>query len=187
MSVARVTRVERSVKDPGPCGARGCEKVLVKGDPYLWFKVGFRSRYKHVRCVDHFPRASERESSMVASVLAAQEDFADQIGSLESVDDIRSAIEAVAEAAREVASEYETASTDQNGTVWNTDAEERYNTLESAADELDSWQPDEDEPTECDEHNEITEGCDDCASNVEEWLEALRTSASDAVDGMELP
>lgn len=190
MSLARITQVTRAMKDQGVCEAADCGTEIKKGDSYLWYKVGFRSRHKHVRCVDHPPRPSERESSLVASVYGAQEDFADQVGSLDTADDIREAVQVVAEAAREVAGEYEAAMYDQNGNVWNTEAEERYNTLEAAADDLDSWQPDEDEPTPCAEHEdgeEIVEGCDDCSTNVEEWLETTRTSASEAVDGIELP
>lgn len=190
MSLARVTQVNRAMKDQGECGHPGCGVKIQKGDPYLWFKVGFRSRYKHVRCVDHYPPQSARESSLVSAVFAAQEDFAAQIDSLESHEDVLDALQQVADAVREVAGEYETAMYDQNGNVWNAEAEERYNALESAADELEGWAADEDEPTPCAEHEdggELVEGCDDCETNREEWVGALRDSAREAVDGMELP
>lgn len=194
MSLARVTRVNRAMKEQGVCGHGGCTTLIRKGDPYLWFKVGFRSRYKHVRCVDHFPRQSDRESSLVASVYVAQEDFGDQLASLESVEDIRDAIAAVADAAREVAGEYDTAATDDNGTEWNTTAVERRDQIESAADDLESWEPGSDEPERCELHeddddpeSEDVEACPDCGQNRDEWLEAVRSSAQEAVDGMDLP
>lgn len=199
MSQARVTRVEKSMKPAGPCERRGCEVVIEKGMPYLWYKVGFRSKHKHVRCVDHPPRPSERESSNLASAYAAVEDFEDQIGGLETVDDIQSALEEVAEAFRELASEYEEASTDDNGTVFNTVAEERAEALESAADEIDGWYPDEDEPAKCEKHEgeeddlpkigeplpEDEPECPDCEARRQEWIEGIRESATSAVNDVD--
>jgi hypothetical protein len=55
--------------------------------------------------------------------------------------------------------------------------------LNSAADELEMWEPEEEEPTEDDEYDEET----DFQEAHEAWLGAARESLQAAIDGMELP
>lgn len=190
MSLAKVTHVARAAKPAGPCTFSSCSVVIGKGDPYQWWKVGFRSHHKHVRCVDHPPRQSERESSKIASVYAAQESFEDGLDQLTEVEEIVDALQEVADAMREVASEYEESSTDDNGTVFNQDAADRAETLEASADELESWSPSDDEPNTCEEHEDEGDTVEDCADCVElrdEWIDGVREEARSAVNDAELP
>lgn len=199
MSIARVTVVNKSIK-PGTC--EKCRTELPKGSAYRHFKVGFRSRYKHVRCMSDActPRASELESSKIAAVYAAQEDAGDALDALDetaTAEDIEEIVRAVAEACREVASEYEEASTDDNGTVWNTDAEERAGTLNDAADTLDDF--DSDHTTDCEacsgagttnegQPDDTEEECDDCGGEGTVFdAEAAVDAARDAINEVELP
>ena len=142
MSQARITTITKSVK-PGVC--EKCRTELPPGSAYRHFKVGFRSRYKHVRCMEAActPRPSELESSKLSEVYAAQEDAEDQLDELDAdatADEITEVVTALGEAIQAVADEYEEASTDDNGTVFNTTAEERAETLSSAADELSGFE-----------------------------------------------
>jgi hypothetical protein len=162
MSVARVTKVAKSQK-PGQC--EKCKVDLPKGSAYIWFKVGFRSRYKHVRCdkIECYPKQSERESSQIASIYAAQEEFEDALENCNSADEITEAMQPVAEAIREVAEAYREAAINPNtGDVFNTTLDERADTLESAADEVESADI-EDETTDCEEcSGEGDIACENC-------------------------
>jgi hypothetical protein len=148
MSIARVTTVQKSRK-PGKCEKCGID--LPVGSTYRHFKVGFRSRHVHKRCMASAcsPKTSELESSMLSDVYAAMEDAEDQAGSVESVEDAQEILQVLADAIREVASAYEEASTNDDGVVFNTEAEERQQVLESAADDLESITLDDDTTADC--------------------------------------
>jgi DnaJ-class molecular chaperone len=165
VSVAKITRVEKSRK-AGQC--EKCKADLPVGSAYLWFVVGFRSKYKHVRCLEAAcaPKQSERESSQIASVYAAQEDFEDALDGLTTADDIVDAMQPVAEAIREVAEAYREAAINPNtGDIFNPALDERADTLESAADEVESASID-DETTDCEECAGTGEiECETCAGD----------------------
>lgn len=192
----------KRVRKPWTCEKCGVE--IKVGDPAIKFAVGFRGRTR-VRCAktECYPKPSERESSMVADAYAAQEEVdVDSAGSLEELEQIR---DDVVSATREVAGEYE----DSEMFEKNYDLQERADMLNSAADELEGWEPDGEEPEEeidCDEcggtgqvEDPKTDGedrdCDECegtgkVENPEDrdiWLQAARESLSEAIDGMELP
>jgi hypothetical protein len=180
MSLAKVNQIKR-VRKPGKCGKCGLE--IRVGDPAVRFAVGFRG-FTQTRCTktECFPKPSERESSLVSSVYAAQEGVdLDGVGNLEDLEQIR---DEVAEATREVAGEYE----DSEMFDKNYDLQERADLLNCAADDLEGWEPGEDEPTEDDGEWNI-DGTD--YDNFEEahaaWLDAARESLQAAIDGMELP
>jgi hypothetical protein len=137
MSIARVTTVTKSLK-PYTCGK--CREELPKGSTYRWYKVGFRTRYRSIRCMkpECTPRNSELDGSKMATVWDAQESFEDALSSAGCKSDIESALEEYAGAVREVGEEYREAGTDDNGTEWSPDSIERADTLESAADEIES-------------------------------------------------
>lgn len=178
MSVARITTVKKSRKE-WKCGKCGDE--IKKGEPVLHFAVGFRGLEQH-RCAmpGCFPKPSERESSAVASVLAAQEEF--DVSNASSLEELEEAVSAVSEAATEVAEEYE------NNEMFeiNQDLQERAETLNSAAEALEGWQDDLDDiPVEEEEdswldHDSFEEAFDD-------WIEEARRVAEEAVNEMELP
>ncbi len=148
MSQAKIETVKKSRKDQGACGK--CKEELPVGSAYLYFYVGFRSPLKRVRCMKPgcFPKPSERESSMVADIYAAQEAFEDQIDSLESWEDIRAALDEVVSAANEVADQYESAAEDANGNVFNQDNIDRADNIRAAAEELENLDAEAD-TTEC--------------------------------------
>ena len=81
MSVARIETVKKSMNPQGQCGH--CHIDLPKGSAYIYFYVGFRSNFKHVRCASPAcsPRPSERESSKLSEVYAAQEEAEDALDS----------------------------------------------------------------------------------------------------------
>lgn len=149
MSIARITKVQKSLK-PGTC--EKCKADLPKGSGYLWFKVGFRSRTKRVRCLEPacYPKDSERESSLLAEVYAARESAEESLASASDADEMKDIVNEYAEAVREVASQYEEAMTDDQGNVFNTTAEERYEALTQAADDIESAADDiDDEKIDC--------------------------------------
>lgn len=187
MSVARVNTVNKAAKDQGTCGR--CGKPLPKGEPYLWYTVGFRSDYKHKRCLDPacYPRESERDTSKYATVLAAIESFNDNIDSLTEIDEVEQAVQDVAEAIAEVRDEYQEAlDAWENG---NEQLQEKVDHYEEQESELAYWEYDgEQEAYPCDEHDEggeLVEGCEQCEANRDEWLENLREAARDAVSNVE--
>lgn len=182
MSLAKLHHI-KSVRKPGVCGSCGGE--IAKGDGAIRFTVGYRG-VKRVRCTKTgcFPKPSERESSMVADVYAAQESA--NFEGTTSIDEIRENLEAVAEVADSVADDYESNEMFER----NPDLQERADMVRSAADELRNWEPEDEEP----EHDDWFEDPDHADADerdfeiaCQEWLEAARQSAKEAVEGMELP
>jgi hypothetical protein len=179
MSLARIytTKKSRKIWTCSSCGT-----TIPVGSPVISFTVGFRG-IEQRRCADKpgcYPKPSERESSLVSSIYAAQEDL--DLSSLDSVEDVQSALEDVANVCDEVASEYES----NEMYDINPDLQERAEMIRSAEDELRNWEPDSDEP-------ETTEGEmseDDLAAFAQEhedWLDEIRASAQEVVDSIELP
>lgn len=173
MSIAKIETTLKAQKDQGVCGH--CGKPLPKGSAYRYF-AHFRG-IKHVRCMQPTctPKLSERESSKLATIYAAQESATAQLSGLslnstasELLEEVRNIVHAVADDVREVADEYRDSSTDENGNVFNTAMDERADVLEEAADELEGWEPATDE-------EEVTD----------EWLEALVAEAMEAIDNVE--
>lgn len=180
LSLAKINRIGK-VRKPGTC--EKCGDEIKVGDSAVKFAVGFRGRTR-VRCTKSacFPKPSERESSLVSSVYAAQEEV--DLSTTDSLDDLHQTRDDVATATREVAGEYE----DSEMFEKNYDLQERADMLNSAADELEEWEPAGEEPN-ADEGEWTVDGTD--YDNYEEartaWLEAARTSLQDAIDQMELP
>ena len=82
MSLAKLNHIKR-VRKPGKCEKCGVE--IKVGDPAVRYAVGFRGATR-TRCAKHecLPKPSERESSLVADLYAAQEEAdVDGAGSLE--------------------------------------------------------------------------------------------------------
>ncbi len=181
MSLAKVVSVSRARKDQGKCGK--CGKALPAGEPYAHFAVGFRGR-KQVRCSDPacYPRPSERESSLVADVYAAQESAEETLADAGSLEGIKEALKAVSEACDEVSSSYE-----QNPTFdGNDDLQERVDTLNSASQEFADWEPEKDEPTEEDEESWTDLG-DSFEEAYEIWLSDTKEDAKSIINETELP
>lgn len=192
MSVARVYTTKKSRKAQRPCEKCGVE--LPVGSGYLYYYVGFRSNFKHVRCLksECFPKPSERESSLFSSVLAAQESFHDQVGQADSPEDIEALVQEVADAVDELKSEYESALDQwENG---NEQLQEKVDHYESQHSELDGWSWGGSSDYDlCEEHEgredevgeEAIQECSDCQEKREEWLEECRDAAREVVDSVE--
>lgn len=192
MAVQKIETVQKSRKAQGKCTKCGDE--LPAGTGYLYWYPGFRSKYKIVRCLksECYPRPSERETSKAAGIYAAQESFEDNVGSLDSPDDIEAAVQDVAEAVREVADEYEEAlSAWENG---NEQLQEKVDHYQSQADELDGWSWDGNTDYDlCSEHvgredevpEEEIQQCGVCQQLRDEWLEECRDAARDVVQSVE--
>lgn len=207
MSVARVyTQVAR--KDQGSCNK--CGTALPPGTRYHKYYIGFRSNYAYKRCTkpECFPRPSERESSKMAGVYAAEEGFEDALAALDAGDpeadasSIEDALAAFAEGVREVAQEYRDASSEweQNSGGENYEWTEKADGLESAADEIENFNPSVDmddvapctvhgddwEPEEGDEIadlGEAREACTDCQiARQDAWAELIEEARVHAAD-----
>lgn len=176
MSLARLYTTQKSRK-VWTCSK--CRTELPVGSKVISFAVGFRGREQR-RCGDKpgcYPKPSERESSLVASIYAAQEEL--DLSACESTVDLESALEDVAGACDEVADEYES---NEMYDV-NADLQERAEAVRNAGDELRNWSPDEEEPQE-----EDFLGRESTYQKVhDEWLDEARASAQEAVNSMDLP
>lgn len=182
MSLARIYTVKKSRK-VWTCGK--CHTELLVGSPVLSFAVGFRGQ-EQKRCTNPscHPTLSERESSAVSSVYAAQEDV--NLADCNSLEEIKDVVQQVIDACNEVADEYESSEMYDV----NSDLQERADAVRSAGDELDSWDDGvDDEPTEDDSRDDDKEGdeTEDFESAHEAWLEEARDAAQQAIDDMELP
>lgn len=176
MSLAKTWNVGKTRK-PATCGK--CREEIPVGSSAVKFAVGFRGRTQ-VRCSkpECFPKPSERESSLVSSVYAAQEDA--DISTATCYEDLETMRNDVANAAREVAGEYE----DSEMYEQNYDLQERAEILNSAADDLEGWEPEDEEPTEDDWDKDQYDSFEEAH---EDWLTAARDSLQDAINDMELP
>lgn len=182
MSLAKVYTIQKAQKDQGKCQRCGVE--LKKGEPYRWFKVGFRARAKNLRCTKAScaPLESERESGKVAAVYAAQEAFRSNIDGLADLDDIEAEVHTVGESIREMAEEYqEAADAWENG---NESLQEKADHWSSVADELESWSSSGEEEPELDEEADADEVAEQEEAH-DAWLDALREEATDAVDSID--
>lgn len=192
--VRRVTVHDRSKPLPMPkCGKCGDE--IKVGGPYRWFTVGFRSHAKRIRCMKPActPKMSERESSNLSTIMAAQEDASEQLNALDAAtvetDDVETIVQGVGETVKEVADEYRQAD-ESFGGGGNTPNGERADTLESSADTLESWRFEGDsEPERCDKDGDDDhdpDDCDDCKEKREEWGQELIDAGIEAVDNIDM-
>lgn len=193
MAVRRVKIVNRAAK-PHECSR--CRAVISKGDSYRYWLVGFRPSYKRIRCMrsECTPRTSELETSNVAEAYAAIESAEDTLNGLgepgwgdwdSAVSAVRDAVTEAGDAIEEVGQTYREAD-EAFGGQGATEHAERADTLEQAASELQGYDPSEDEPQACAEHDEPEEGCTDCYDNVSAWFSSMVQEAHDALS-VDLP
>ncbi len=179
MSLAKVNRIGK-VRKAAEC--EKCKDFIKVGDPAVKFAVGFRGRTR-VRCTktECFPKPSERESSLVADVYAAQEEV--DVTTAEDLDGLHQIRDDVVTATREVAGQYE----DSEMFDKNYDLQERAETLNSAADALEEWEPENDEPEEDHPDTWVTHEYSEFSDAHDAWLAAARESLEAAINDMELP
>lgn len=172
----RVRRQKASGRARRVCGALGCGRVIAKGEEY--FTWSFRYGGRQVRCLDHPPRASDLTQSRMGEVYTAIENAQEQLaGDIESLADVKAAIEGVADAAREVVEGYREAAEHFGGQGQNA---ERADELEGWVDELDGFEPDEPEE-QFDEDQAQEEAEEEVATEMidEMDLETVRSSEKD--------
>lgn len=178
MSLARVLTTKKSRK-PWTCSK--CRREIPVGSPVLSFTVGFRG-WEQKRCADNpscYPTLSERESSRTADIYAAIEGV--DLSSCDSLEDLESAREDVANACSEVADEYESSEMyDVNEQL-----QERAEQIRAAGEELEGWEPEREAPEEEDEDS--WNGNETFEEAMDEWLEEARSSLQDAIDSLDLP
>jgi hypothetical protein len=132
------------------CGRAGCGKDIQKGEQY--FTWSFRSVGRQVRCLDHPPLRSELTSGRMSEVYAAIETAEQELtGNTETVEDVKNAVLAVAEPAREVIDAWREAAENFGGGGPNA---ERADELEGWVDELENFEPDEPEVEELEEEDQ---------------------------------
>lgn len=200
MSLARINYSVFAARKGKTLTCEGCRKPIEKGTRYAHFKVGFRSRFVHTYHAGCPIRDSSRESGKMAGIYSGTENAQDAInaavwmGDPEAfLDEIKSALESAADDWRSVGDEYrEAAEASPTGYVFGVDYNEAADSIDSVADELGSWEPDDDEPNiehedhaddEDDERTGNQAGdCDECTSATEDWVESTRQSAIDWID-----
>lgn len=181
MSLARVYTTKGPVRKDGlTCGK--CGTAIVKGqDRRRTFAVGFRG-WEQTRCMrpECTPTRAELESSAVADVYSAMDDI--DYASLGTTDDFTEARDSVVSAIEDVASNYESNEMYEINEV----LQERVDILQSAASDLEQWEPGESEPNEDD-----PESWGDEYASFEDahdaWLEETREALESAIQEVELP
>jgi hypothetical protein len=168
-----------------------CSDKIKSGDKYHEWKFRYGgTRRQHA---EHgFPKPSQLTQSKLGEVYAAQEVAEEAIAAATEASDIADAIREVAQQARDTGEEYREAAEAMGGA--GTENEERADTLEAFADELESeaddmegqeWEADEEaEKEELGGHGD--EPVNDEGDTHDEWLEALRSTAIEAIGALEL-
>lgn len=170
MSLAVLKTVQKARQDQGSCYK--CHDALPAGGPYRYFRAGFRGPKRKV-CMkpECTPKQSERESSKLADVYAAQEEAYTAIEAATTVEEVDDAITTLQDAVDTVIGEYEDSVTEMpalEDTVRpNIEALEDYSAnLSNFAGEV----PEEDDDDE----------------RREELLADAKNEAGELVDGLEL-
>lgn len=128
----------KSSRNPQTCGR--CQTKIQKGSGYRWAKPRYGP--KMVRCLDRACdfRPTDLSSSKMARIEEAIEDARESIEMAEDYGGIKSALDSCAEIAREVAGEYQEANDAWAGGNGRDDLQEKVDTCESFADELEGWE-----------------------------------------------
>lgn len=128
-----------------------------------------------------YPRPSMLSNRKTAVIEDAIGDFPD---SVESIEDIQSVMQGIAETAREVGQEYgESADNMPESLQQGYQAEamrEVADELETWADEIESWESENEEPTEDDARNELDEEEQEDADAVSTKLDEMRSEWLDS-------
>ncbi len=142
--MARIHQVKRARKE---WTCQECGVVIAKGDPYLWWKP--RYSYKHTRCLEHYPKMSDRTTSdKMARLYEAQESLESIANDLsgyncqgstdaqEAISVAQSSIEEAGELANEVGEEYQEAADNIHQAFTESEIADR---CEEIAGECESW------------------------------------------------
>jgi hypothetical protein len=199
------TRLPLTTTEDGQPALRcGRGDLILKGETYYFFAVGFRGSRQY-RCTKHYPKPSELDGSLFSEVLAAQESASDDLAAItwnpgDTADDIRQqvddAIQQVKDAVESVADQYSEASEAMGGDYGaGAQTAEWSQNLQDA--EVMNWEardfddPDEGDPdARCDVHTPEADGgqaiIDPEADDAYEDEAALEQAAEDCDDCREL-
>lgn len=204
MSIARVKTSAFAARKGATLRCQRCQREIAKGEVYRWWFVGFRSRYKRVRCMTcPAPRTSELESSRLSEAYAAVETAEDALDAVEAPGDegdLESILQDAASEIQSLADDYRSAD-EQFGGGGGTDSGQRADDLEQAAQDLEGWDAEEfdNDGHWCSEHSDeegwkpedlITEreSCTDCREGLEtarqEWWDEQTDSARSALSDL---
>jgi hypothetical protein len=176
--LATVKTQKKSSRGERYCGRVECGRLIATGETYYIFS--FRYGGKHFRCKDHYPKRSELTQSRMSEVYAAIEDFeATSAAGFETVADVVSAVEEVANTSREVVDAYREAAEHFGGQGENA---ERADELEGWVDQLESFSPEELEEIEFNEEeheDEVKEKSDAEGLAWSDAMQALRNQWED--------
>ena len=192
--MARINHVKKARKDQGQCLRCGTE--IKAGDPYKWVKPMHSA--KKITCEGCQFRATDTSTAKYAPLLDTINDTQSELFNMphaegynlrikESrttfVEDVKQSLVSVGEQAREIGSEYEDSADNMEEYF---PGSERVDNLRQAnedlgeyAEELDSWEPTEEEWD--------TDQLEDLSITVEDWAEELINEASSKLDEFEAP
>jgi hypothetical protein len=184
----RVTTHTKSNRGKRTYTCRGCGKAIQPGEQYrMWEKRVGGLQFMHVAC--GYPKPSMLSNRKTAVVEDAIEDATDTISkwtpSLDELgyDDVKGALEQVADEAEAVGQEYsEGADNMPENLQYGTQAEamrEVGQELESWAEELRSWEPNEEEPDLNDDMDD-----EEREAALEQWANDLRDDATDKMSDL---
>lgn len=201
--MARIQQSRFAGRKGATLACEKCKRDIPKGEVYRYYTVGYRSRYRHIRCYrsECTPRQSEMTNSKMAGVYSGSESLMDTVNALaftagddaaSIISEVESALETAADEWRNVGEEYrEAAEASPTGLIFGQDYNEVADSIENAADELANWSADEDEPDydSCtnvahegglsDEPEHLDRGvpeCDGCVDIASEWLGDIQGS-----------
>jgi len=152
----RINTVSKARKDQGKCGH--CGKELLKGTGYRW--IQFRFGGKRKRCLEpacRFRASDLTQSDKLGRVYSAQETAEDALEGLEPTDesfadDVKAALEEAATEIREVSEEYQESCDNIREHIEESptadECEEKAEELGSWADELESYEADDFDPSD---------------------------------------
>lgn len=193
MKVTRHTKSTRG-REYRCSGCKQESSVIAPGEEYYeWHPRNGPPGRRHVKC--GYPRRSMLSGSKLGTLWDAQDDANEQIDAwapeIDSPDysDVKSALESVAEAARDVGQEYADGIQNMPDALQYSPTAEAMqqcaDDCEAYADALDGWSPDEEEP-DLPEGLPDDDGFDENESDrtkaFEEWVEAVKDSARAALE-----
>lgn len=143
----RINHVQKSQKER-TCGA--CRKPIAVGEAYKWAqRYKSPKMYRHEHCAF---RPSDLTTSKMGEVWDAQEDARENVASAETPDELRDALEQLAEVVREIGEQYQESCDNIREHFEDSptaeECEEKAQGLEDWAGELEGESFDEFEPTE---------------------------------------
>jgi hypothetical protein len=175
--MVRLHHVKKARKGQGVCWT--CDRKIKKGDSYYWWK--FKRGARHVRCKNHRPDPWDLVSNpKLATIMQAQDTAHRSLEAAVTVEDLKSALESLAETVRDVSSEYQESIDNilehfPNGNPVSEECEEKISNLDLWADELENHEPEE-----------WDEGAVAKGENVEEakndWFDNVRCEAENLSD-----